>query len=65
MAHLENGLGDEEGEQREAAISIRVPLMAKVGQHESAAILWTQVFSMSSEGFTTETKSNEVMPAKE
>lgn len=34
MAHLENGLGDKEGEQTEAAISTRVPLMAKVGEHK-------------------------------
>lgn len=33
MAHLENGLGDEEGVQTEAAISTRVPLMAKVGAY--------------------------------
>lgn len=34
MAHLENGLGDEEGEQTEASISTRVPLMAKFGEHK-------------------------------
>lgn len=34
MAHLENGLGEEEGEKTEAAISTRFPLMAKFGEYK-------------------------------